>query len=122
MPLVSRALAEVGICFLMAPRHHGAMRHVAGPRVELGTRTIFNILGPLSNPADAKRQLLGVFSRPWLEPMAQVPGNLGSERAWLVPGSDGLGELTPTGPSFVPERRNAAARKVQDGPRGGGLH
>src|SRR3546814_13321653 len=89
MPLVSRALAEVGICFLMAPRHHGAMRHVAGPRVELGTRTTFNILGPLSNPADAKRQLLGVFSRQWLEPMAQVLGTLGSERAWLVAGSAG---------------------------------
>src|SRR3546814_10323764 len=121
MPLVSRALAEVGICFLMAPRHHGAMRHVAGPRVELGTRTIFNILGPLSNPADAKRQLLGVFSRQWLEPMAQVLGNLGSERAWLVHGSDGLDEMTTTGPSFVAELRNGAVRTFEVRPEDAGL-
>src|SRR3546814_20197295 len=97
------------------------MRHVAGPRVELGTRTIFNILGPLSNPADAKRQLLGVFSRQWLEPMAQVLGNLGSERAWLVHGSDGLDELTTTGPSFVAELRNGAVRTSEVRPEDAGL-
>src|SRR3546814_11324012 len=97
------------------------MRHVAGPRVELGTRTIFNILGPLSNPADAKRQLLGVFSRQWLEPMAQVLGNLGSERAWLVHGSDGLDELTTTGPPFVAELRNGAVRTFEVRPEDAGL-
>ena len=77
MALVQQSLNEAGICFLMAPRHHGAMRHVAGTRVELGTRTIFNLLGPLSNPAGAKRQLLGVFAREWVEPMARVLANLG---------------------------------------------
>src|SRR3546814_13032533 len=97
------------------------MRHVAGPRVELGTRTIFNILGPLSNPADAKRQLLGVFSRQWLEPMAQVLGNLGSERAWLVHGSDGLDELTTTGPSIVSDRRKGAERRFAVRPGAAGL-
>src|SRR3546814_6134112 len=97
------------------------MRHVAGPRVELCTRTIFNILGPLSNPADAKRQLLGVFSRQWLEPMAQVLGNLRSERAWLVHGSDGLDELTTTGPSFVAELRNGAVRTFEVRPEDAGL-
>ena len=103
MSLVRQALWEANICFLMAPRHHGAMRHVAGTRVELGTRTIFNLLGPLSNPAGAKRQLIGVFAREWIEPMAQVLGNLGSERVWIVHGSDGLDEITTTGPTAVAE-------------------
>ncbi len=121
MALVARALADAGICFMMAPRHHGAMRHVAGARVELGTRTIFNILGPLSNPADAKRQLLGVFSRQWLEPMARVLGNLGSQRAWLVHGSDGLDELTTTGPSYVAELRGGDVRTFEVTPEQAGL-
>lgn len=121
MSLVSQSLSEAGICFLMAPRHHGAMRHVAGARVELGTRTIFNILGPLSNPADAKRQLLGVFSRDWLEPMARVLGNLGSHRAWLAHGSDGLDELTTTGPSFVAELRNGEVTTFEVTPEQAGL-
>ena len=121
MSLVARALTDAGICFMMAPRHHGAMRHVAGARVELGTRTIFNILGPLSNPADAKRQLLGVFSRQWLEPMARVLGNLGSQRAWLVHGSDGLDELTTTGPSYVAELRDGDVRSFEVTPEQAGL-
>lgn len=121
MALVARSLADAGICFLMAPRHHGAMRHVAGARVELGTRTIFNILGPLSNPAGAKRQLLGVFSRQWLEPMAEVLGNLGSSRAWLVHGSDGLDELTTTGPSWVAELRDGTVRTFEVNPEDAGL-
>ena len=99
--VVEAAIAEVGIGFLMAPRHHGAMRHVAGTRVELGTRTIFNILGPLSNPAGARRQLIGVFEEKWLVPIAEVLSNLGSERVWVVHGSDGMDELTTTGPSTV---------------------
>lgn len=104
--LIRKALWEANICFLMAPRHHGAMRHVGPARAELGTRTIFNLLGPLSNPAGAKRQLVGVFSRDWVEPLAQVLGNLGSERAWVVHGSDGLDELTTTGPSHVAELKD----------------
>ena len=118
---VRRALWEIGICFLMAPRHHGAMRHVAGPRVELGTRTIFNLLGPLSNPAGARRQLMGVFARHWVEPLAHVLANLGTERAWIVHGSDGLDELTTTGPSFVAELRDGEVRSFELLPEDAGL-
>ncbi|MDG2285735.1 MAG: anthranilate phosphoribosyltransferase, partial [Alphaproteobacteria bacterium] len=101
MALVERAVNEAGICFMMAPRHHSAMRHVGGARVELGTRTIFNLLGPLANPAMVKRQLVGVFSKDWVEPVAHVLKGLGSTRAWVVHGSDGLDEITTTGSSFV---------------------
>ncbi len=103
LALIARAIREAGIGFLLATRHHSAMRHVAGPRVELGTRTIFNILGPLSNPAGVKRQFTGVFAHRWIEPMAHVLGRLGAERAWVVHGSDGLDEMTTTGTSFVAE-------------------
>ena len=95
--IVQKARDEIGICFLMAPRHHMAMRHVAASRSELGTRTIFNILGPLANPALVTKQLVGVFSESWVEPMARVLKSLGSERAWVVHGSDGLDEITTTG-------------------------
>ncbi len=100
LSLVRRSMWEAGIGFLMAPRHHSAMRHVGPTRVELGTRTIFNLLGPLASPAGAKRQLVGVFAPHWLRPMAEVLGKLGSERAWVVHGS-GLDELTTTGSSQV---------------------
>ena len=121
MALVKRSIWEAGIGFLMAPRHHGAMRHVVGPRVELGTRTIFNILGPLSNPAGVKRQLAGVFARQWIEPMAQVLGNLGSERAWVVHGSDGIDELTTTGPSYVAELKDGKVSTFEVTPEDAGL-
>lgn len=97
MAQVHKALWEAGIAFLMAPRHHAAMRNVAGARLELGFRTVFNLMGPLSNPAGAKRQLIGVFADSWLEPMAHVLKRLGSEAAWIVHGSDGLDEITTTG-------------------------
>jgi anthranilate phosphoribosyltransferase len=100
-PLIRESVWEAGICFMAAQRHHGAMRNVGPVRVELGTRTIFNLLGPLSNPANVKRQLIGVFSAEWLEPMARTLNNLGSEKVWLVHGSDGTDELTTTGPSTV---------------------
>jgi anthranilate phosphoribosyltransferase len=87
----------------MAPRHHSAMKHVGPTRVELGTRTIFNLLGPLSNPAGASRQLIGVFHRQWVRPIAEVLAELGSERAWVVHGSDGLDEITTTGATYVAE-------------------
>ncbi|GGJ08441.1 anthranilate phosphoribosyltransferase [Neoroseomonas lacus] len=93
-------LREAGMVFLMAPRHHASMRHAAGPRVELGTRTIFNLLGPLANPARVKRQMTGAFAPEWLRPMAEALGRLGSERAWLVHGQ-GLDELTLAGESQV---------------------
>jgi anthranilate phosphoribosyltransferase len=98
--VVRQCLWEIGIGFLMAPRHHSATRHVAPTRVELGTRTIFNLLGPLSSPALARRQLVGVFAPEWVRPMAEVLGRLGAERAWVVHGT-GLDELTTTGPTTV---------------------
>ena len=99
--VVERELAEAGIGFMMAPMHHPAIAHVMPTRSELGTRTIFNILGPLTNPAGVKRQLTGAFSRALIRPMAETLGALGSEKAWLVHGSDGTDELTITGVSWV---------------------
>jgi anthranilate phosphoribosyltransferase len=121
LALVERAIHDAGIGFLLAPRHHAAMRHVAGPRVELGLRTIFNLLGPLSNPANVKRQFTGAFARDWIEPMARVLGNLGSERAWVVHGSDGLDELTTTGRSYVAELEDGAVRTFEVLPSDAGL-
>ncbi len=121
MELVKKSLWEAGIGFLMAPRHHSAMRHVGGPRVELGTRTIFNLLGPLSNPAGVKRQMSGAFARQWIEPMAKVLGNLGSERAWVVHGSDGLDELTTTGPTDVAELKDGKVSLFTVTPEEAGL-
>lgn len=121
MALVERALAEANICFLMAPRHHAAMRHVGPTRVELGTRTIFNLLGPLANPAGAKRQLMGVFSAHWVEPLAHVLHRLGSEAAWIVHGSDGLDEITVTGPTTVAELADGHVRTFEVTPEDAGL-
>lgn len=111
--LVEAAIDEAGIGFLMAPRHHAAMRHVSGPRVEIGTRTAFNLLGPLSNPAGVKRQFTGVFALEWIEPMAQVLGNLGTEHAWVVHGADGLDELSTTGSTHVAELKNGSVNTFE---------
>jgi anthranilate phosphoribosyltransferase len=100
LAIVRQCLWEIGIGFLMAPRHHSATRHVAPTRVELGTRTIFNLLGPLSSPAMARRQLVGVFAPEWVRPMAEVLGRLGAEHAWVVHG-DGLDELTTAGVTTI---------------------
>ncbi len=97
----SRCITEAGVGFMFAPTHHASMRHVAPVRTELGTRTIFNLLGPLSNPAGVTRQLVGAFSETWLEPMVKVLSSLGSTRIWAVHGSDGLDEITTTGPTRV---------------------
>ena len=121
MKLVEKALAEANIGFLMAPRHHSAMRHVGPTRVELGTRTIFNLLGPLSNPAGTTRQLIGVFHRQWTRPMAEVLGQLGSERAWVVHGSDGLDEVTTTGTTYVSELANGKVTSFEVTPEDAGL-
>ena len=121
MALVRAALWEAGIGFLMAPRHHGAMRHVGPTRVELGTRTVFNLLGPLANPASARRQLIGVFDAKWAEPMAEVLRALGSERVWIVHGGDGADELTTTGPSTVVELDAGVICRFEVAPEDAGL-
>jgi anthranilate phosphoribosyltransferase len=118
---IARCIAQAGIGFMFAPLHHPAMKHVGPTRVELGTRTIFNLLGPLSNPAGVKRQMVGVFSRHWVEPLAKVLGRLGSERAMVVHGSDGLDEITTAGPTSVASLENGAVRTYEISPEDVGL-
>jgi anthranilate phosphoribosyltransferase len=118
---VGRCIREAGIGFMFAPAHHPAMKNVGPTRVELGTRTIFNLLGPLSNPAGVKRQMVGVFSRQWLEPLAQVLKNLGSQAAWVVHGSDGLDEITTSGATYVAALENGAVRSFEITPEEVGL-
>ncbi len=115
-----RALDEAGICFLFAQAHHGAMRHVSPIRQQLGFRTIFNLLGPLSNPAGAKRQVVGVPSLRFVEPIAQALGALGATRAWSVHGA-GLDELTTTGETEVAEWRDGQVRLFRITPEAVGL-
>jgi anthranilate phosphoribosyltransferase len=118
---LERCLREAGLCFMFAQAHHASMRHVAPVRVELGTRTLFNLLGPLSNPAGVSRQLIGVFSEAWLEPLTQVLHELGSETVWTVHGSDGLDEITTTGPTHVVALENGAIRRFTISPQDVGL-
>jgi anthranilate phosphoribosyltransferase len=118
---VARCIDETGLGFMMAPTHHASMRHVAPVRTELGTRTIFNLLGPLSNPAGVTRQVVGVFSPGWLEPIAETLKSLGSRHVWVVHGDDGLDELTTTGPTHVIELRNGALRRFMVTPQEAGL-
>ncbi len=119
--LVQRSLDEAGLCFMLAPKHHAAMKHVGPTRVEMGTRTIFNLLGPLSNPAGVKRYLLGVFAPQWVEPLAHVLKELGAERAWVVHASDGLDEITITGPTKVAELKDGKVRTFDITPSQAGL-
>ncbi len=118
---VGRCVREAGIGFMFAPAHHPAMKNVGPTRVELATRTIFNLLGPLSNPAGVVRQMVGVFSRQWVEPLAQVLKNLGSDSVWVVHGSDGLDEITLTGPTFVAALENGNIRSFEVTPEEAGL-
>jgi anthranilate phosphoribosyltransferase len=118
---ISRCIGEAGIGFMFAPAHHPAMKHVGPTRVELATRTIFNLLGPLSNPAGVKRQMVGVFSRQWCEPLANVLKNLGSERAYVVHGSDGLDEITTAGPTTVAALENGTVKTFEVTPEEVGL-
>ncbi len=117
---VARSIREVGFGFMMAPLHHAAMRHVAPVRRELGFRTLFNLLGPLANPAGVRRQLIGVFAPRWLEPMAEVLRALGSERAWLVHG-DGLDEITTTGETEIVALEEGKIRRFHISPESFGI-
>ena len=114
-------LREVGICFMAGPTHHPALRFAAPVRAELGVRTIFNLLGPLCNPARVERQTIGVYSHDWLEPLAFALQELGSKRAWLLHGSDGLDEATTTGVTHVVALDEGAIRAFEIAPEDAGL-
>lgn len=118
---IAKCIKQAGIGFMFAPSHHPAMKHVGPTRVELATRTIFNLLGPLSNPAGVKRQMVGVFARHWIEPLAKVLGALGSEKAWVVHGSDGLDEITTNGVTHVAELSGGKVRTFDISPDDAGL-
>jgi len=118
---ISHCIHAAGIGFMFAPAHHPAMKNVGPTRVELGTRTIFNLLGPLSNPAGVKRQMIGAFSRQWIEPMAQVLKILGSECVWVAHGSDGLDEITIAGPTYIAALENGQVRTFEIAPEDIGL-
>ena len=117
---IARCIREVGLGFMFAPNHHAAMRHVGPSRVELGTRTVFNLLGPLSNPAGVRRKVVGVYASEWVEPLAHVLKELGCERAWIVHG-EGLDELTVTGPTEVAELADGIVRRFAVQPEDCGL-
>jgi anthranilate phosphoribosyltransferase len=119
--LIERAIRKAGIGFLMAPRHHSAMRHVGPTRVELATRTVFNLLGPICNPAGVKRQVTGVFGKQWVVPIAETLGRLGSEAAWVVHGSDGSDEITTAGTTFVAELKGGQIKTFEITPEDAGL-
>ena len=121
MVIVKQCLEELGISFLMATRHHSAARHVGPARASLGTRTIFNLIGPLSNPAETKFQVIGVFDRKWTRPMAEVLGRLGSEHVWVVTGSDALDEITITGETYVAEYKDGKITEFTVTPEDAGL-
>lgn len=118
---IGHCIREAGIGFMFAPAHHPAMKNVNPTRVELGTRTIFNLLGPLSNPAGVRRQMVGVFSRQWTEPLARVLQILGCERAWVAHGADGLDEITTTGPTSITALEDGEIRSFEISPEQLGL-
>ncbi|SON55056.1 Anthranilate phosphoribosyltransferase [Hartmannibacter diazotrophicus] len=118
---IADCVRQAGVGFMFAPAHHAAMKFVGPSRVELGTRTIFNLLGPLANPAGVKRQLLGVFAAEWVEPLAHVLARLGTEKAWVAHGSDGLDEITVTGPTTVAELSGGTVRTFEISPADVGL-
>jgi anthranilate phosphoribosyltransferase len=119
--IIAHCIEGCGLGFMFGPAHHAAMRHVAKVRGELGTRTIFNLLGPLANPAGAKYQIVGVFGEEWVEPIARVLGLLGAERAWVVHGADGLDELTTTGISHVAVLDGGNVSTFKVSPKNAGL-
>jgi anthranilate phosphoribosyltransferase len=118
---IGHCIREAGIGFMFAPSHHPAMKNVGATRAELGTRTIFNLLGPLSNPAGVRRQMVGVFSKHWTEPLTQVLKILGAESVWVVHGSDGLDEITTSGPTSVTALESGVVRSFEISPQDVGL-
>lgn len=119
--MAEKALAETGICFMMAPMHHPAMRHVGPARAELGTRTVFNLLGPMTNPGGVRRQLTGTFDRVWNRPMAETLRELGSDSVWIVHGSDGTDEISIAGPTWVAQLRDGGITEFEISPEDAGL-
>ncbi|MFN0190830.1 MAG: anthranilate phosphoribosyltransferase [Aestuariivirga sp.] len=119
---ISKCVDEAGLGFMFAPAHHSSMKHVGPTRVELGTRTIFNLLGPLSNPAGVKRQVTGVFARPWVEPLAHVLRDLGSEACWICHGEGGFDEIVPSGTTWVSELRDGKVRSFELSPEDAGVN
>lgn len=118
---ISECISEAGLGFMFAPAHHSSMKFVGPSRVELGTRTIFNLLGPLSNPARAKRQVTGVFSKQWVEPLAQVLQNLGCEACWICHGEGGMDEIVPTGTTWISELKDGKITSFTLTPEDAGL-
>lgn len=118
---IEQSISEAGIGFMLAPRHHGSFKYVGPVRAEMGIRTVFNILGPLCNPAGVKRYLIGVYSREWVRPMAEVLAKLGCEKAWVVHGADGLDELSITGTNFVCEVAGSDVTELSVSPADAGL-
>ncbi|MEM1200690.1 MAG: anthranilate phosphoribosyltransferase, partial [Pseudomonadota bacterium] len=118
---IAECVEQAGVGFMFAPAHHAAMRFVGPTRVELGTRTIFNMLGPLSNPASTTRQVIGVFSKEWIEPLAQVMKNLGADAVWVTHGEGGLDEITSTGITWVAELKDGEVSTFEITPEEAGL-
>lgn len=118
---ISRCISEAGCGFMFAPAHHSSMKHVGPTRVELGTRTIFNLLGPLSNPAGVKRQVTGVFAKSWVEPLAHVLNNLGSERAWICHGEGGFDEIVPSGTTWIADLKDGKVTMAEIMPEDVGI-
>jgi anthranilate phosphoribosyltransferase len=118
---ISACISDAGLGFMFAPQHHASMKHVGPTRVELGMRTIFNLLGPLSNPAGVKRQVTGVYSKTWVEPLAQVLKSLGSEACWICHGEGGMDEIVPTGTTWISELKDGQIRSFELTPEDAGL-
>lgn len=119
--VLSKALSEIGFCFMMAPHHHKAMKHVIAARKELGFRNIFNLLGPLANPAATKYQLMGVFDRKWVEPVAETLAALGTVKAWVVHSADGLDEISISDKTYVAEVKDGSVTNFTVSPQDFGL-